>query len=95
MFCTIVAPKRMSSPAALRTRRPVTGTGDVRHRGRHGTTGCHVGEELVNVGQGASPFRFEVVKKYPPRGPMHQYRLATATTFTGHVRWSGVSTATR
>ncbi|MGW2723454.1 hypothetical protein [Streptomyces sp. NPDC001492] len=34
------------------------------------------------MGQGAIPFRFEVVKKYPPRGPMQQYRLATATTFT-------------
>ena len=30
----------------------------------------------------SAPFRFEVIKKYPPRGPLHQYRLAAATTFT-------------
>ncbi|KAH8153168.1 uncharacterized protein LAJ45_02755 [Morchella importuna] len=34
-------------------------------------------------GQGAAPpALFEVVKVYPSRGPMTQYRLASATTFT-------------
>jgi hypothetical protein len=32
--------------------------------------------------RGAAPFRFEIVKKYPSRGPLHQCRLAAATMFT-------------
>ncbi|MDX3849188.1 hypothetical protein [Streptomyces sp. AK02-01A] len=37
---------------------------------------------MGNDHDGRVPFRFEVIKKYPQRGPLHQYRLAAATTFT-------------
>lgn len=30
---------------------------------------------------GSVPFRFEIVKHYPPRGPLRQHRLAKATAF--------------
>ena len=30
------------------------------------------------------PFRYEVVKTYPERGPLHQYRVAQATAFICH-----------
>jgi hypothetical protein len=30
----------------------------------------------------AAPAQFEVVKRYPSRGPLRQYRLASATSFT-------------
>jgi hypothetical protein len=33
-------------------------------------------------GQDAAPAPFEVVKVYPSRGPLTQYRLASATSFT-------------
>lgn len=29
----------------------------------------------------ATPFRFEIIKSYPQRGPLRQYRAATATAF--------------
>lgn len=43
------------------------------------------------------PFRLEIVKRYPQRGPLHQYRLAAATKFyccrCGQVKTSKLTVA--